>query len=210
MSYFLTLVFTKKNGKTVEELLAPFDRNIKYAPYVLYTKEQAIAKIRKDIEACANGWYAEYLADPKIYEKNCDNKAHLDYIKNEFPKRLNWTDDECYEEMKSRFDEDMVKPNGDLLSTYNPNAKWDYYTISGIWDKCLHVNKTQVNKALAKNVNWEGCIPVAFITPTGEWHENNKEDWWTEEGKRNWETEFKRFISNLSEDIMVTVVDCHM
>lgn len=95
MSHFLTLVFTKKNGKTVEELLAPFDRNIEYAPYVLYTKEQAIAKIRKDIEACANGWYAEYLADHKIYEKNCDNKAHLDYIKNEFPKRLNWTDDEC-------------------------------------------------------------------------------------------------------------------
>lgn len=55
MSHFLTLVFTKKNGKTVEELLAPFDRNIEYAPYVLYTKEQAIAKIRKDIEACANG-----------------------------------------------------------------------------------------------------------------------------------------------------------
>ena len=70
MSYFLTLVFTKQNGKTVEELLAPFDRNIKYAPYFLYTKEQAIAKIRKDIEACANGWYAEYLADPNIYEKN--------------------------------------------------------------------------------------------------------------------------------------------
>lgn len=39
MSHFLTLVFTKKNGKTVEELLAPFDRNIEYAPYVKYTQE---------------------------------------------------------------------------------------------------------------------------------------------------------------------------
>lgn len=112
--------------------------------------------------------------------------------------------------MKSRFEEDMVKPNGDLLSTYNPNAKWDYYTIGGAWDKCLHTDKTQVNKAFAKKVNWEGCIPVAFITPTGEWHENNKEGWWTEEGKRNWKIEFERFLSSLDEDIMVTVVDCHM
>jgi hypothetical protein len=54
--------------------------------------------------------------------------------------------------MKSRFEEDMVKPNGDLLSTYNPNAKWDYYTIGGAWDKCLHTDKTQVNKAFTKKL----------------------------------------------------------
>lgn len=50
MSHFITLVFTKENGRTVEELLAPYDENIVYAPYVLYTREQAIAKIRKEIE----------------------------------------------------------------------------------------------------------------------------------------------------------------
>ena len=37
MSHFITLVFTKENGKSVEELLAPFDENIEYAPYVKYT-----------------------------------------------------------------------------------------------------------------------------------------------------------------------------
>lgn len=65
--------------------------------------------------------------------------------------------------MKSRFEEDMVKPNGDLLSTYNSNAKWDYYTIDGVCNKHLHTNKTQINKTFAKKVNWEGRIPVAFI-----------------------------------------------
>lgn len=39
MSHFITLVFTKENGKSVEELLAPFDENIEYAPYVKYTRE---------------------------------------------------------------------------------------------------------------------------------------------------------------------------
>ncbi len=33
MSHFITLVFTKENGRTVEELLAPYDENIVYAPY---------------------------------------------------------------------------------------------------------------------------------------------------------------------------------
>ena len=55
MSHFITLVFTKENGRTVEELLAPYDENIVYAPYVLYTREQAIAKIRKEIEDYKNG-----------------------------------------------------------------------------------------------------------------------------------------------------------
>lgn len=44
MSHFITLVFTKENGSTVEELLAPYDENIVHAPYVKYTREQAIAK----------------------------------------------------------------------------------------------------------------------------------------------------------------------
>lgn len=39
MSHFITLVFTKENGKSVEELLAPFDENIEYAPYVKYTRD---------------------------------------------------------------------------------------------------------------------------------------------------------------------------
>ena len=42
MSHFITLVFTKENGSTVEELLAPYDENIVYAPYVKYTREQEI------------------------------------------------------------------------------------------------------------------------------------------------------------------------
>ena len=65
MSHFITLVFTKENGKSVDELLAPFVENIEYAPYVVYTKEQAIAEIRKEIEDYKNGLYARYLSDTK-------------------------------------------------------------------------------------------------------------------------------------------------
>lgn len=64
MSHFEVLVFTRENEGTVDDLLAPFDENIEYDPYIKYTREQAIEKVRKDIEEYKNTIYAEYLADP--------------------------------------------------------------------------------------------------------------------------------------------------
>lgn len=112
MSHFITLVFNKENGKTVEQLLAPFDENNVYAAYVQYTKEQAIKEVRKEIDEYKNGLYAKYLENPKEYEENCHNKGHIEYLKNEFPKRLDWTDEECYEYMKKYYSEDMIRKMG--------------------------------------------------------------------------------------------------
>lgn len=215
MSHFLTLVFTKKDGKTAEELLAPFDEHIEYAPYVKYTKEQAVAEIRKANEEYKNGLYAEYLANPKEYEENCNNKCHIAYLKNVFPKRLNWTDDECYAEMKKYFSDDMIRPNGDLLSTYNPKAKWDYYCIGGRWHKCLKTfNGEQVNTAYVKEVDWMDSVPFAVITPDGEWLERGftslNSSVSNEELINDWETKFHTLISHFDDDTRVTVVDCHM
>ena len=214
MSHFCTYVFTKKNGRSVEELLAPYDENITVAPYVEYTREQAIVNVRKEIEEYKNGLYVKYLKDPKAYAENC-NKKHLCYIRDKFPKKLNWTDDECYEDMKNYYSEDMIKPNGDLLSTYNPNSKWDWYTVGGRWNKCINtLDGRHVNEAFVHEVNWKDSTPFAFITPIGEWCEKGKMGWWAvvfnEKEKSNWETEFKKFVDGLDEDTMVTIVDCHI
>ena len=215
MSHFITLVFTKENGRTVEELLAPYDENIVYAPYVLYTREQAIAKIRKEIEDYKNGPYTEYVSSPKKYEESHPNAEHINYLKNKFPKKLEWTDDECYEDMKGRFDEDMIKLNGDLLSTYNPNSKWDCYTIGGRWNNYLKtLSGETTNEDYASEIDWKDIIPFAFVTPIGEWHERGEMGWWAcvSNGKNieDWKSEFKEFLDNLDEDTIVTVVDCHI
>ena len=215
MSHFITLVFTKENGRTVEELLAPYDENIVYAPYVQYTREQAIAKIRKEIEDYKNGPYTEYVSSPKKYEESHPNAEHINYLKNKFPKKLEWTDDECYEDMKGRFDEDMIKLNGDLLSTYNPNSKWDWYTIGGRWNNYLKtLSGETTNEDYASEIDWKDIIPFAFVTPIGEWHERGEMGWWAcvSNGKNieDWKSEFKEFLDNLDEDTIVTVVDCHI
>lgn len=132
MSHFSVAVFTKPNGETVEELLAPYYEGIEYEPYVYLTKEEAIAKVRKDIEDYKNGTYAKYLSDPKKYEEEHPNREeHIDYLKNEFPKRLTWTDEECYQYEAQWYEEDMIDEEGNLLSTYNPKSKWDWYSIGG-------------------------------------------------------------------------------
>lgn len=216
MSHFVTLVFTKKGERTVEELLAPFDEGISYPPYVEYTREQAIQKERKDIEDYKNSTFAKYWENPTKYEQeHSDRPEHIDYVRNEFPKRLAWTDEECYQAVAKYWDEDLIKPNGDLLSTYNPNSKWDWYQIGGRWNHYLKtLDGEATNEDFVSEIDWKDVIPFAFITPIGEWHERGEMGWWAcvsnEKEKNKWEEEFKKFVQNLDGDTIVTVVDCHI
>lgn len=142
MSHFAVAVFTEPNGESLEELLAPYDENIEMEPYIKYTKEEAIAAVRKEIEDYKNTTYAEFIKDPEAYkEKWGGNEGHIKYLENEFPERLNWTDEQCYEEKKGWFEDDMVDEDGNLLSTYNPNSKWDWYSIGGRFPGKLKANK---------------------------------------------------------------------
>lgn len=226
MSHFTVYVFSKDNGNDIEDLLAPYDENIEMSPYVKYTKTQAIAKARKDIEDYKNSLYAEFLADPEAYKKKArdrnDNErynAHIDYLENEFPKRLEWTDDECYEEEAYWFREDgMIDDDGNLLSTYNPKSKWDWYAIGGRWSGGLVMKDgKEVDDALVSKIDWDKTeIPFAFVTPDGEWHERGEMGWWccvsNEKEIVDWEEEFRAAVKELSEDkdIYVTLVDCHI
>lgn len=133
MSHYSVLVFTDEDT-SVEELLAPYDENIRVAPYILYTKEQLIEKEKKEIKEYKNTRYAEFLKDPKGYkERNKHNPDHLNYIENEFRKKLYWTNARIYKEAISYYDPKDITEDGSVLSTYNPNSKWDWYVEGGRW-----------------------------------------------------------------------------
>ena len=221
MSHFTVYVFSKDNGNDIEDLLAPYDENIEMSPYVKYTKAQAIAKVRKDLEDYKHSWiYEEYLRNPEAYrEKHKNNKDHLNYIENEYPKRLKWTDEECYEDMAQYARADgMVDDEGNLLSTYNPKSKWDWYVIGGRWSGNLKMKDgKEVDDALVSEIDWDKTdIPFAFITPDGEWYERGEMGWWAcvsnEKEPADWEDEFKIAVKEFSKDdkICVTLVDCHI
>ena len=217
MSHFTVYVF----GEDVEELLAPYDENMEMSPYVAYTRAQAIAESKRRIEDYKNGTYAEYLKDPDAYKERygcSEEDAHIKYLKNEFPKHLEWTDDEHYEDMAQWYKEnDMIDDDGNLLSTYNPNSKWDWWSVGGRWQGCLNLTTGhKVNEAQVYEVDWDATpLPFAFITPDGEWHERGEMGWWAcvsnEKDKDAWETEYRNAVKALAdEDICVTVVDCHI
>lgn len=127
MSHYAVLVI----GKNVKSKLAKFDENLEVKRYVENTKQQLIEKGRKEIEEYAKGTYAEYLADPVEYALKHNNVEHVRYLKNEFPKKLEWSDEEVYQDQIDCEEEENIGEKGEVYSTRNPNSKWDWYTIGG-------------------------------------------------------------------------------
>ena len=211
MSHFCVYVFHDENT-TIDELLAPYDENIEFAPYVLYTKEQAIAKVRSDIEEYKNSIYKEYLADPVKYkEKWGHNKNHIDYLENEFPKKLNWTDEECYDEIVKWYRESgMVNENGSILSTRNPKAKWDWYQVGCRWRGGIPGDKVKMSEIDIDTID----TPYAFVTTDGEWVECGQMGWFgislNEMNDDEWDAKFREYLKTLDKDIILTLVDCHI
>ena len=67
MSHYTVAVFTKDDGRTVEELLAPYDESLIMVPYIRKTKAQLIEGKREDMKWYAEkGCYAKYLENPEL------------------------------------------------------------------------------------------------------------------------------------------------
>ena len=221
MSHFCVYVFHDKNT-SIDTLLAPYDENIVVEPYVEYTKEEAIAKVRKEIEDYKNGTYAKYIKNPEEYEKKYEcTKKHIEFLKNEFPQQINWTDDQCYDDIKEDYDSDMIDKDGNLLSKYNPKSKWDWYEVGGRWDGGIPMKtntKLEIkscNECKVSQIDMDKISPpYAYIDTNGNWNERGKMGWFgistNDKDEKSWDDEFKKFINNQKKSTIVTLVDCHI
>lgn len=101
MSHFTVMVF----GDNPEELLAPYDENMKVEEYATDVDENSIERFQK--------YYIEKHPEEKDLSVKELYKLHGE----------DWNDGRwCFEE------------NGVVeLSTYNPDCKWDYYRLGGRW-----------------------------------------------------------------------------
>lgn len=156
MSHYAVLVFTEPDKKTVEELLDPFYEGLEVPHYI--SKSDIISGIRKEIEDYKNTRYAEYLKNPQSYLAKCSNPNHAKYITQEFPKRLNWDDEECYREGIKYYDSEDIQPDGSVRDTYNPNSKWDWYTIGGRFSDIIPLKDGRfANEASMSEVDIDYC-----------------------------------------------------
>lgn len=114
--------------------LARFDENREVERWT--SKAEIIAEGRRGIESYRDSYYAEYLrlgeegyraARPHAPE------AHFQHVMVEFPKRLEWTDEQVYAYEIEEWD--TVREDGARLDTNNPDARWDWWTIGGRWEE---------------------------------------------------------------------------
>jgi hypothetical protein len=205
MSHFTVLVFGNENE--VGKLLEKFDENISFPPYVEYTKQQLIDKKRKDLEGYkSSSFYLDYTKNPEEYKKNCSNIAHIDYLENIYPSKLQWDDEQIYQDAIEGYDKESVGQNGEVYSTYNPDSKWDWYSVGGRWAGSI------LNNCCKKDDLPKDFVPFAFVDQNGDWHEKGEMGWWAlvdnEKEENDWEEEFKNAIDNYNG--YVTLVDCHI
>lgn len=193
MSHFTVAVITKGGTeREVDALLAPFDENLTVGSYV--SKQQIINKQKNEVEDYKNGLYQEYLNDPK---------------------KMEWTDEQLYQDGISWEEDDDIMSDGSVFSEYNPKSKWDWFVIGGRWKNSLELNDGSfVDTSKIKDVNYDKFSAFAMLTPEGDWLEKGKMGWWaisdaTDESRNKFNV---KSLAALEEykDFYVTIVDCHI
>ena len=107
---------------------------------------------------------AEYLKDKEAYkERYKDNPGHIKYLEEEFPLKLRWTDEECYKDVVRYEEPEDIMPDGSIKHHYNPNAKWDWYSIGGRWCGSLYVDENYTDGTIGE-MSWtyEGDKNAAY------------------------------------------------
>lgn len=119
----------------LDKILEPFSESREV--YIWQPKDELIAKAREKIENYRNGLYSEYLKDPDLYEAGVkNNPRHIEYLRNDFPKKLEWTDEEVYQNEVLKWEEpkNIRESDGAVLTEYNPKSRWDWWVVGGRWE----------------------------------------------------------------------------
>ena len=112
MSHYAVAVIHKEN-QDIDEMLDRYSEHLEVEPYIYRTKQEVIEE-------------AQFLKERMVEQ----NRQHEEWFK---PYLEAETDEEFYRaEVGSSVDEE-----GNELSTYNPDSKWDWYQVGGRWGGLL-------------------------------------------------------------------------
>ena len=182
MSHYTVLAIIRKGSKqSLESLLAPYDENERVEPYVAKTKAQLIAEEAREIEKHRRSHAAalklsrdEYFA---VAEKE-DLYGNYNAMKGRLPYgygSIDLTDEEAlFKRVKKVYGRE-INEDGDLISTYNPDSKWDWYEVGGRWEGELRLkNGAPVNGGPAGLIDWDAIFsttPAAAKKNAAFWDE---------------------------------------
>lgn len=237
MSHYAVAVI-HRDTQDVDELLAPYDENIKATPYIEYTKHEAIEYVRKHwkgyedksdsecYDVIAEDYISEDLTDEdgNLYSTyNPDSKWDWYQKGGGFSGMLRTKDGKKYDEAYIKdldFSVDQDEYNRALRfwdvvvehAPLEPGEKnddfWSFYNENYFRD--YYVNRENYARIRSS------FLTYAVITPNGVWHSKGNMGWWgcsseTPEESLAWDNTFmERFINHADSDLMITIVDCHI
>ena len=162
MSHYGILAIRKKDNKiSLEDAMAPYDENAEVEPYIRSTYEELVEegkqsilswkcdeRIKELMEGISKeDWIRMHAADrttdssKETYYNTI--KEIADFCKEESTGK--WTDKD-YHAFITRGEEDHLDKDGNMLSSYNENAKWDWWVEGGRWSDELILKKSAQEK----------------------------------------------------------------
>lgn len=179
--HYKVLVVHDRN-ESIDNILEPF--NERRMEEITISKEEIIEEQRNRIEGIKNTSYAEYLKDPLAYRNMCiqsentrplisnqrtknDPGPHWNFITNEFPKQLKWSDEECHQHGLRYYNKDGINSDDSITIWGNRNGKWDWYVIGGRYNYDL-VMKREAPNLYGDNPSWPNDdSPLVPMTTNG-------------------------------------------
>lgn len=125
MSHSLTIVAFRQ-GSTLSSLLAPFDENLEVAPYIDFTLEDSAKQQQESIQTVTENIEAEMRKKPEA--RNVEWLTKAEPYKAQL---LSQTPEQYHAERCEGHDH--KNENGEPLTTYNPNSRWDWFSVGGRW-----------------------------------------------------------------------------
>ncbi len=216
MTHFTVGVIVPPGESAIESFIAeqmePYREHSEAEPYVCYSAEEAAADMDRDIRRLE-----------RIIERK-DPGYDLEKCRELLAELRHTTPAEKYADylrLHEHFNE-----QGQPISTYNPDSKWDWYRIGGRWDGWITGNEQESdggfnfgpdhetvanNIATTKQALKRGVIPHALITPDGQWHERGRMGWWANliTENENWEQEARELLAHYPRH-RVVILDAHI
>lgn len=161
MSHFAVAVFSKTGTmEEVEELLETYAADREVPRYVAITKEELIQREKTLTQHIYDEHYKKWLVDPKKYEED-HSQEHIEYLKR-ITEQIKRTDEEIYQTVVKRYNENDIDTDGNITATYNPNGKWDWYEVGGRWSGMLilrpDTNLCESGIIAAASQNYDGAL----------------------------------------------------
>ena len=210
MSHYLGYVFIREKDKEcLYEVLEKYNENTEVEPYIKYTKQEA--------EAIATNWCkTQYnkILEIKNSSEYEENKEVIDTALEILFEDLNGSP---YEEYFNGELKDEV--NGNILTTCNPNGKWDWWEFGGRFsDSLIHCNGEEIEDGYIDEIDWEKThVPICYVDINGEWHSRGDVGWFgsisNEKEEVDWDAEFNAYVKyllSLEESILVFQIDFHI